>query len=230
VLKLHGSVNWYAPGLDQREDVLATLAKDGLTLEGEPVSEAEGTSFVNRVSAALQRVTVYDSYDCLKREVKDGIPFLVPPTWSKTLSAPLTNVWREAVKALRTATRIIIMGYSIPPTDLHFKYLIAAGLQENISLRKIFFVNSGLADQSSDKQQLEERLFRLFRPEHFDQGIIEPVRADIGNFLTGPREVNGRSYRFEIGRTVNSLKYMYDTTDSMPWRVYTGSHGGLVYV
>jgi hypothetical protein len=70
-----------------------------------------------------------------------GIPELLPPTWKKILENQLANVWDSAVEALKYATRVIIIGFSIPPTDMHFKYLMAAGLQQNVSLRQIYFIN-----------------------------------------------------------------------------------------
>lgn len=74
--------------------------------------------------------------------LEDGAqPALVPPTWKKIFAGPLGGVWDAAIKTISTATRIIIIGFSIPPTDMHFQYLMAAGLQNNISLRQITFVN-----------------------------------------------------------------------------------------
>jgi len=230
LLKLHGSINWYTHGFYKREQAFANIAEIGLTLEGDPLTDLEGTAFVNRVSAALRQVSVYDSYTDLKTHKEGGMPFLVPPTWSKSLTVPLTDVWNQAVAALRTATRIIIMGYSIPATDLHFRYLVAAGLQENISLRKIFFVNSGLAEHSPQKQQLKERLLSLFRPEHFEQGTVEAVPIDIRTFLAGPQNMEERSYRLAIGRTVNAIEHMYDTANTAPWKVYTGSGSSFIIV
>src|SRR5882672_4718704 len=86
------------------------------------------------------KLRIYGNYQELlaaKRQV-----LLVPPTWRKTFSGAISQVWDTAVRALTNATRIVIIGFSIPPTDIHFKYLLAAGLQENISLRKIYCVNT----------------------------------------------------------------------------------------
>lgn len=52
-------------------------------------------------------------------------PVLVPPTWKKNIAADqLSYVWDAAVAALSEATRIVIVGFSLPPNDLHFKYLL----------------------------------------------------------------------------------------------------------
>ena len=121
-----------------------------------------------------QKLTVYTSYEDL---LNHGLtPALAPPTWRKDFLGQLPYVWGKAVDALRTATRIIILGYSIPATDQHFRFLLAAGLQENISLRQAFFVNPGLAKEET-KRQLEERLFGLFRRELFNPAPTLPPSA-----------------------------------------------------
>jgi len=69
------------------------------------------------------------------------------------------------VEALTNATRIVIIGFSIPPTDIHFKYLLAAGLQENISLRKIYCFNP--------EPEVEDNLFTILRDDLKDQRRFE---------------------------------------------------------
>lgn len=86
-------------------------------------------------------VQVFDDY----RQVIDAglTPHLVPPTWKKDSAGSFTSIWRHALKALTDATRVVIVGFSMPPTDMHFKYLLATGLQKNYSLREIVFVSPG---------------------------------------------------------------------------------------
>jgi hypothetical protein len=84
-------------------------------------------------------LTVYKSYENVRRA--RAIPELVPPTWRKSFTGPLSGVWSHALKRISQATRVIVIGFSMPPTDVHFKYLLAAGLRENVSLREIVFVN-----------------------------------------------------------------------------------------
>lgn len=70
-----------------------------------------------------------------------GRPFILPPIWAKLPSDILIETWRAAVDALRSATRIAIIGFSAPRHDEHFRYLLAAGLRENISLEQVVLVN-----------------------------------------------------------------------------------------
>ena len=88
--------------------------------------------------------------------LKNGqTPQLVPPTWRKIFTGPLRNIWDNSIQSLEKATRIIVIGFSMPATDSHFKYLMAAGLQKNISLREIVFVNP-------DGANLEQKAKALF--------------------------------------------------------------------
>jgi uncharacterized protein YjeT (DUF2065 family) len=98
------------------------------------------------------KLTVFGSYEDLRRS---GItPHLIPPTWNKSFES-LSDVWSGALRAIGDATRLIVIGFSIPPTDLHFKYLVAAGLRDNISLREVVFV-------TVDETVLRPRVSELF--------------------------------------------------------------------
>jgi hypothetical protein len=136
------------------------------------------------------RVWAYGSYrDLLKAGNK---PVSVPPTWQKQLSGYLSAVWREAVSALRTATRVVMLGYSMPQTDQHFRYLLAAGLQENISLRRVVAVNL-----DGEKEEFKRRLLALLREEHFkpERGLVTILPYSVG------QSFKDEAYRQLIGRT-----------------------------
>ena len=83
--------------------------------------------------------TVYDDYSGILAD--NRWPLLEPPMWNKRFPDLLRVVWNKAVERLRTATRVIIIGYSCPPADQHFRFLLAAGLHRNISLTQLLIVN-----------------------------------------------------------------------------------------
>jgi hypothetical protein len=67
---------------------------------------------------------------------------LVPPSWDKSeYSGIMQPVWRKAVEAIQTATRICVIGYSMPETDAFFKFLLTLGLAENDHLYKLVVVD-----------------------------------------------------------------------------------------
>lgn len=123
LLKLHGSINW---SIGSRTPVDYTTN--------------------NRTTVPI--LNIYDSYDLLRKDEK--IPHLMPPTWRKSPHPVLSRIWEEAVKAIRSATRIAVIGYSMPTSDDYFRFLLASGLRNNISLRKIHFVNLSYGSWSDD--------------------------------------------------------------------------------
>ncbi len=53
--------------------------------------------------------------------LKDAI---IPPTWFKDLEVePFASVWKAARKEIRTSRIMIVIGYSVPPTDLFSRSL-----------------------------------------------------------------------------------------------------------
>jgi hypothetical protein len=134
-------------------------------------------------------VNIYDSYTQVRSENEQ--PLLVPPTWRKTFGGDLTKVWKAALKALSEATRVIILGFSIPPTDVHFRFLLAAGLQNNISLRKIFFVNP------CERGDEEENLFKIVHRELVDQKLIETCKKKTWDFLISKSQL-GQIKRYPL--------------------------------
>ena len=134
------------------------------------------------------KLAVFRSY----AEVRAGnyVPELVPPTWRKSFDGPLVHVWNEALTQISYATRLVILGFSVPPTDTHFKYLVAAGLRENISLREIVFVNP-------DSEGIAQRAVELFGD--LTQRPSVRIAAIGARGFTRPDSIHGGSA--SIGRT-----------------------------
>ena len=70
----------------------------------------------------------------LKEMCKDPLshhtPIIIPPTWNKAgYQSFVQPVWVAAMKALREAWRIVIIGFSLPETDIFFRYMLMAGLE-----------------------------------------------------------------------------------------------------
>lgn len=56
--------------------------------------------------------------------------FFVPPSWNKN-DYFNKDLWRLASEKLRNADKIIFIGYSLPQTDMYFKYLLLSSLSHN---------------------------------------------------------------------------------------------------
>lgn len=140
-------------------------------------------------------VAVHKNYEAARLTAL-APPLLTPPTWKKAFGGPMEHVWNAAIRSLSIATRVIIIGFSIPPTDIHFKYLLAAGLRNNFSLRELIFVNPDPDDQ------LRRRARNLLRKDYITSGIIGFSKATFGEFanLSPPWRPQGAPVPTQIGK------------------------------
>jgi hypothetical protein len=118
LLKLHGSTNWGICGTCKRN-----------------------------ISVFFSKVTSSPSdfrrMACPKCDQHGFQPMLVPPSWDKSEYQELMRpVWSQAIAEIKRATRICIIGYSLPESDAYFKYLLTLGLAENHRLYKLIVVDA----------------------------------------------------------------------------------------
>lgn len=86
---------------------------------------------------------------------------IVPPTWRKQASLPAyEHQWGVIRKALRGIRRLVFIGYSLPKTDLYFRYFLALALAENNHLPKVYVVNPGIESQGT----VRDNYLDLFAP------------------------------------------------------------------
>ncbi|HEB36535.1 hypothetical protein LCGC14_0896090 [marine sediment metagenome] len=138
LIKLHGSINW------------------GICSKCKQIMPIDFTKFFTKFRPSLQpglspdqipiRIgskigNFFHSGGC-RAKLKD-IPLLIPPTWNKTdYHHYIKVVWKQAAIELSEAENIFIIGYSMPETDLFFKYLLGLGTINPIKrLRKFWVFN-----------------------------------------------------------------------------------------
>lgn len=160
------------------EDALSVLKLHGSVNWAQPAGEDD-------------MLRVYGSYDYIVGTNRQSV--LVPPTWRKTFGGALSGVWNNAVKALTEATRVILVGFSIPPTDIHFRFLMAAGLQDNISLRNIYCYNP--------EPTVENNLFTILKPELRDRRSVEFLQLYTQDLVIG-HDSNGQSQSSTFNRNI----------------------------
>jgi hypothetical protein len=107
---------------------------------------------------------IYSSFDDLIQD--NGVPYILPPTWRKQPDWLFEKVWTKAIEKLQTATRIIFIGYSFPPSDQHIKYLLTAGLQQNISLSKVVVVDYNPEVYSRVRDVFSRSYKKIIHPDH----------------------------------------------------------------
>ncbi len=153
-LKLHGSTNWAS---------CKKCANNKIQIVS-PQPFAEGKSYylgeyADGKEYDFKMVTAVLPNTICKQCKTEGVlePFIIPPTWSKTVSgSPLVDVWASTVKELSEAFQLIVIGYSMPPTDTFFQYLLTLGLESNPNLYRVIVVN---VDRSDDFKKRYEKVF-----------------------------------------------------------------------
>jgi len=149
---------------------------------------------VENVDGPHKQLKIFHSYGMLRDKIKE--PRIIPPTWSKGVDDQLSLPWETAVNRLKTATRVVVIGFSMPETDLHFRYLLAAGLQQNAWLRTIVFVNP-------DAAGVEARARAVLRGSYIDQGLIRFVPLSSDRFaaaLLGQGRTDAPEVSVDVGR------------------------------
>jgi hypothetical protein len=91
-------------------------------------------------------------------------PVIVPPTWSKTGHyESIAPVWRRAAAHLAEASRIIVIGYSLPDTDQFFRYLYALGTVGPTRMQRFLVVDPDARVEARFKDLLGPLAMRGFR-------------------------------------------------------------------
>lgn len=112
-------------------------------------------------------------------------PLFIPPTWTKSpKKQQIHKVWAQTVEELKTAFQIVIIGYSLPPTDTFLPYLLTLGLSQNSGLYRIIVINP---DRTGEVKQRYEKVF--------SRGLIG---RDQLNFESDTFEIFVKSSKMEI--------------------------------
>lgn len=138
--------------------------------------------------------------------VDEGLtPQIIPPTWKKDSRGAFDDIWNHSLQALSDATRVVVIGFSIPPTDQHFKYLLAAGLQENYSLREIVFINP-----AEGMGLVQERCETLFANQKHNAAKLRFVSSTVEQF-TGQGTYPGNVWSVSrvIPASIQMLQFTY---------------------
>lgn len=153
LLKLHGSINWgrcecgaiapwYLSSFFQKRH-FDTIGIDKFP-ESLKVSDFRLTIGTN----------IKEHKHCDQKVMK-MYPVLIPPTWNKTdYHGELSRVWSQAAIELAEAENIFIIGYSMPESDLFFRYLFALGTASEVRLQRLWIFNpdsSGEVERRADK-------------------------------------------------------------------------------
>lgn len=125
LLKLHGSTNW---------GICGTCGQNVQVLPEKVTQDPD------RFRDLLCPECKTNSYRIL----------LIPPSWDKNEhQTVISRIWSKAVSEIMQATRICIIGYSMPESDLFFQYLLTLALSRNERLYRLIVVDKVESDQQN---------------------------------------------------------------------------------
>jgi hypothetical protein len=108
LLKPHGSIDWF----------------DGDTIKIK-------ASLTSPVINEIGKLRVFQ-YFRMPRTGSPTTPIIVPPLVKKKWKyLEFDRIWRSTWRALRTANEIHVIGFSLPPEDLHIKFIIRSAIRIN---------------------------------------------------------------------------------------------------
>jgi hypothetical protein len=92
-------------------------------------------------------------------------PFIMPPVFNKQSGGHQQSIWKRALEHLRGAKNVVIVGYSLPKTDIYMQYFLKAALGPNVNLNKIFVFDPALHRDGTAGREMEARYAECFSPQ-----------------------------------------------------------------
>ena len=139
LLKLHGSINWGS--CPKCHSIVPIGWQEYFGSHKIPI-DADGSmpeTLAFKIGSTLN--TRRHLGDC-QVQLNDE-PVIIPPTWNKTEHhRQLCAVWNHAAIELGEAENIYIIGYSMPESDMFFRYIYALGtINLQRRLKKLWIIN-----------------------------------------------------------------------------------------
>lgn len=102
-------------------------------------------------------------------------PKILPPIFNKmTTDAPVAGMWKIAMERLRSAKNVIIVGYSLPSTDIYMQYFLKSALGPNQNLNKIFVFDPVLFSDCEAAENMKNRYAACFSPQLRSRIFFQP--------------------------------------------------------
>lgn len=162
LLKLHGSFNWY--------QCTNRLCREAATL-----------TFFETTSLALERLMGIGEVIC-QACGSEMNPLLIPPLLRKPIhNAPtIRSIWGIAKRRLKVADNVVVIGFSLPPTDFYANWLLRS-VQASPHLQpRVFVVNPMNDPDHPEHGQFSRRMGSVF-PAGYNSDFT--TFAQIGDIL-----------------------------------------------
>lgn len=170
LLKPHGSLNWYWDEDRRAEQVILVVNDD------EKSYAYNNSSHFNILGDREEAKKSYPVY----------VPLLVPPVKNKVRSHPLFWYQDSQMRdALCEAGSAVIIGWSMPDTDMNYQSLI----ERQIESRTEQIKEMTIIDPVENGQQLFDKFDSLFRPKTLQVLNESFSESAVAKMKTGGREV-----------------------------------------
>lgn len=151
----------------------------GTMLKEEPVSS-------NGPVPAIEILKLHGSLNFPKKLPKQDIaranwasaldePFILPPVFNKLNGNGPAPMWRAALERLRNARNVIIVGYSLPQTDIYMQYFLKAAIGPNRDLDRIVVFDPVLFTDGERCADMRRRYETCFAPQLRNRIQFTPV-------------------------------------------------------
>lgn len=173
LLKLHGSTGW---GMYEKSCRECGTEIHRYEFQGQPLA-GDQAYWPDKNTAPPDQPTL-DVRDLLNNSAKPNSVkcLIVPPTWDKTQHYhQIESVWRRAGERLSQAENVFIFGYSLPETDMFFRYLWAVGSLGTSRIRRFWVFDK------SPSAALDERYRTMIGPLVAPKYVL--IKAEFGDVM-----------------------------------------------
>lgn len=118
-----------------------------------------------------------DSKADINLETAVDDPQILPPLFNKNTAALGSAMWAQALKELRDAKNVVVVGYSLPQTDIYMQYFLRAALGPNVDLNKITVYDPSLFGGHIAGDGLKRRYQECFSPQLQRRIEFNPIVA-----------------------------------------------------
>lgn len=140
ICKLHGSLNWarqHGPDSEAKIRWFDPLTELNHQCPFPEQNTSPGTRHGQKINSRVGRVRLVGS------DSRDSLPFIVPPTDSKSEYRQLIKpVWSAASRLLSESDHISICGYSMPDTDIFFRLFYFVSMLSDTILHRVCVINT----------------------------------------------------------------------------------------
>lgn len=112
-------------------------------------------------------------------------PFIMPPVFNKMQGQNRLGMWKKGLEALRHAKHVVIVGYSLPRTDIYMQYFLKAALGPNKELQKIIVFDPVLSAGGPAATEMKERYANCFSPQLKNRICFNPENLHKTDYAIG---------------------------------------------